>query len=253
MPSYNATSLVLHRIDLGESDRILTLFTREKGKVSAIAKSSRRAASRLSGATELFIQAKLQLGVGRTLDVISQCEIQQTFTGLRNDLQRLVRATYFCELLDQFTGDRDESSSQELFDLTVGALLLLQRAEAYPDGVVHAYELRLFSSLGYAPVLDRCVACGAPLAAKGGGFSPSLGGVVCPADRFRTNDAVPLSHEAALALRQLESAKPAEILALHPSEHAAAEMAKALRWFVRFRAERTLKTADFLDQLRASA
>src|SRR4051794_30135593 len=127
MPSYNATSLVVHRLDLGEHDRILTLFTREKGKVSAIAKGSRRAASRLSGATELFIQARLQLGVGRTLDVVSQCEIQQSFSGLRQDLQRLARATYFCELLDRLTGDRDETASQELFDLTIGALLLLQR------------------------------------------------------------------------------------------------------------------------------
>ncbi len=252
MPSYNATSLVLHRIDLGEHDRIVTLFTREKGKLSAVAKGSRRAASRLSGATELFIQAKLQLGMGRNLDIVSQCEIQQTFTGLRNDLQRLARATYFCELLDRFTGERDEASSKELFDLTIGALLLLQRAEEYPDGVVHAYELQLLATLGYAPVLDRCVACGAPLAAKGAGFSPALGGIVCPADRFRTNDAVQLSNEAALNLQQLQAADPETILAMRPSSQAAAEAAKALRWFVRFRAERSLKTADFLDQLRAS-
>ena len=126
MPSYNATGLILHRIDLGENDRILTVFTREKGKISAVAKGARRSSSRFSGATELFMQARLQLGVGRTLDVVSQCEIQNSFVALRSDLQRLVRATYFCELLDRFTGDRDESSSQELFDLTVGALLHLE-------------------------------------------------------------------------------------------------------------------------------
>ncbi len=253
MPSYNATSLVLHRLDLGEADRILTLFTREKGKVSAIAKGARRAASRLSGATELFIQARVQLGVGRSLDVISQCEIQQTFAPLRMDLQRLARATYFCELLDRFTGDRDEASSQELFDLTVGALLLLQRAGDYPDAVVHAYELQLLGAAGYAPVLDRCVACGAPLAARGAGFSPALGGIVCPADRARAHDSVPLSPEAVTTLQQLQAPDPETILGLHPSARAAAETAKALRWFVQFRAERNLKSADFLDQLRASA
>ena len=253
MPSYNATSLVLHRTDLGEYDRILTLFTREKGKVSVIAKGSRRAISRLSGATELFIQARLQLGVGRTLDVVSQCEIQQTFTALRMDLQRLARATYFCEILDRLTGDRDEASSQEIFDVTVGALLLLQRADVYLDGVVHAYELQLLATLGYAPVMDQCVACGAALSMKGVGFSPALGGIVCPADRIRANDAVPLSSEAALMLQRLQVADPDVILGLRPSPQAAAETAKALRWFVRFRAERSLKSADFLDQLRASA
>lgn len=253
MPSYNATALVLHRTDLGEHDRILTLFTREKGKVAAIAKSSRQASSRLTGATELFMLARLQLGVGRTFDVVSQCEIQQTFPVLRQDLQRLARATYFCELLDRFTGDRDEESSEELFDLTVGALLLLQCANEYPDGVVHAYELQLLSTLGYAPVLERCVACGAAIGLRGAGFSPALGGIVCPGDRFRANDIVPLAKEATAILLLLQSADTETILALRPSPRTAAEVAKALRWFVRFRAERALKSADFLDQLRASS
>jgi DNA repair protein RecO (recombination protein O) len=253
MPSYNATGLVLHRIDLGENDRILTLFTRERGKLSAVAKGARRPKSRLSGATELFIQARLHLAVGRTLDIVTQCEIEASFGALRTDLQRLIRATYFCELLDRFTGDRDEASSQELFDLTVGALLLLQRAEVYPDSVVHAYELQLLATLGYAPVLDRCVLCGGEAGPRGIGFSAALGGLVCGADRPRGGDAVPLSQESVQLLRTLQTGDPDTILALRPAPRTAAEIARALRWFVRFRTERTLKTADFLDQLRASA
>jgi DNA repair protein RecO (recombination protein O) len=252
MPSYNATSLVLRRTDLGENDRILTLFTREKGKVSAVAKGSRKPASRLSGATELFIMARLQLGVGRSLDIVSQCEIEQSFQGLRSDLQRLSRAAYFCDLLDKFTGDRDSASSEELFDLTVGALLLLQRAGRYLDGVVHAYELQLLSTVGYAPVVDACLVCGGNLERGGVGFSPSLGGTICSADRFRANDATALSPEALQLLTRLQTVDPGEAIALAPSPRAAAEVAKAMRWFVRFRSERALKTADFLDQLRAS-
>lgn len=253
MASYNATSLVLHRTDLGENDRILTLFTREKGKLSAVAKGSRRPASRLSGATELFIQSRMQLAEARTLDIVTQCEIQQSFTILRTDLQRLARATYFCELLDRFTSDRDEASSEEIFDLTVAALLLLQRADsAYPDGVVHAYELQLLALMGYAPSLENCVVCGAPIVWRGAGFSPSLGGVVCSTDRVRANDTVALSQEGTAALQQLRSADPDAILALRPNARTAAEVARALRWFVRYRSERTLKTADFLDHLRGA-
>jgi DNA repair protein RecO (recombination protein O) len=252
MPSYNATGLVLHRIDLGEHDRILTLYTREKGKLSAIARGARRAASSLSGATELFIAARLHLAVGRNLDIVTQCEIENSFVVLRTDLQMLVRATYFCELLDRFTGDRDGASSEELFDLTVGALLLLQRSESYPDAVVHAYELQLLAVLGYAPVLDHCVVCGAVSPSKGAGFSPALGGLVCASDRFRANDAVALSEESTRALRDLQSGDSTLILSLRPSASAVAEIARALRWFVRFRSELNLKTADFLDQLRAS-
>ena len=252
MPSYNATALVLHRHDLGEYDRILTLFTREKGKISAVAKGARRASSSMSGATELFIKARLHLAVARNLDIVTQCEIDSTFVALRGDLQRLARATYFCELLDRLTGDRDDASSEELFDLTIGALLLLQRTGDYPDAVVHAYELQLLGTLGYAPVVDRCVVCGAPLPVKGAGFSPGQGGLVCAADRSRAGDASLMSHESVLALQSLQTGDPHAILAIRPSPQTAAEVAKALRWFVRLRSDRPLKSGDFLDQLRAS-
>ncbi len=163
MPVYTATGLVLHRINLGETDKILTLYTRERGKLSAVAKGARRVTSRFSGATELFTVSRLLLATGKSLDIVTQCEIAESFPGLRADLPRLVRATYFCELLDRLTLEHDATASEELFDLTVSALYLLERAEAYPDSIVHSYEMRLMAALGYAPVLDHCVVCGNPL------------------------------------------------------------------------------------------
>lgn len=253
MPNYNATGLVLHRTDLGEYDRILTLYTRERGKLSAVAKGARRGSSRLSGATELFVLARMQLAVGKSLDIVTQCEIESNFVGLRTDLQRLARATYLCELLDGLTGERDQAASEEVLDLTVGALLLLQRGHNYPDAVVHAYELQLLSALGYAPTLDRCVTCGGAVEAKTVGFSPSLGGIVCPMDRFKASDAVALSQEAVSLLRQLEHADPEVILQLQPSARASAEVARSLRWFVRLRSGRALRSADFLDEVRGAS
>lgn len=251
MPTYTANGLVLHRLNLGETDKILTLYTREHGKLSAVAKGVRKPNSRLSGATELFTLSRFLLATGKSLDIVTQCEIQESFPALRADLARLARATYLCELLDRLTVERDATASEELCDLTVSALYLLQRAETYPDGIVHAYELRLMAVLGYAPVLDRCVRCGQPLERRTVGFSPSLGGMLCSADRYRVEDALPLSHEAVLLLQTLFSAEPEALLALHPAPRSAAEVDKALRWYVRFRAERDLKSADFLDQLRA--
>ena len=241
----------MHRIDLGENDRILTLFTREYGKVSAVAKGARRGKSRLSGATDLFTHSRLLLGTGKNLDVISQCEIAHSFPELRLDLERLARATYFCELLDRMTLERDAMTSQELFDLTLSALRLLQRADGYLDGVVHAYELHLLALIGYAPVLDRCVKCGELLERRQIGFSPSLGGTLCNADRYKADDAVSLSLESVETMQNLLAEDSEDLLRLHPTPKAAAEIDRALRWFVRARVDRDLKSADFLDQLRA--
>lgn len=251
MPTYTANGLVLHRHDLGENDRILTLFTREQGKLSAVAKGARRGKSRLSGATELFTYSRFLLGTGKNLDVISQCEIAESFPDLRYNLEHLARATYFCELLDRMTLERDDIASDEMFDLTISALYLLQKAEVYMDGVVHGYELRLLAILGYAPVLDRCVKCGNTLERRQIGFSPSLGGTLCVADRYKSDDAVSLSPDSVETMVSLTQEGPENLLALRPSPKTAAEIDRALRWFVRARIDRDLKSADFLDQLRA--
>jgi len=255
MPTYTADSLVLHRMNLGESDRILRIFTPEHGKLSAVAKGSRRASSRLVGTTELFTQSRLLLATSKSLDIITQCEIRDSFPRLRDDLERLARATYVCELLDVFSMERDATASREVFQLTVAALRLLQRepAHRYFDGVVHAYELRLLTMLGYAPVLDRCARCGGPINRLPVAFSPSMGGTLCNADRGQSADAITLTEDSLAALQSLARANSEALLVLRPTAKAAADVDRALRWFIRVRAERAIKSADFLDSLRVAA
>jgi DNA repair protein RecO (recombination protein O) len=193
------------------------------------------------------------LATGKSLDIITQGEIRASYPSLRNDLERLARATYLCELLDVFSHERDATASAEAFDLTVSALSLLGREMDYLDGVLHAYELRLLTILGYAPILDHCARCGSALDRRPVGFSPSQGGTLCHADRNRAEDAIPLSSQALDLLQQLAEARASALLSLHPAGNTAAEVDRALRWFIRFRAERSLKSADFLDSLRVSS
>lgn len=253
MPSYTTTGLVLHRLNTGETDKILTLYTREHGKLSVIAKGARKAGSRTSGATELFTETRFLLASGRSLEIVQQAEIQQSFPGIRTDLEKLARATYLCELLDRLTAESDALQSAELYDLLLSALYLLQRAENYPDAVVHAYELRLLAEIGYAPTLENCVRCGEALTGRQLGFSPALGGALCPADRYRADDAQSLSFDALTLLRLLSSAEPERILTLQPGPKVAAELARAMRWYIRYRADRDLKSLDFLDSLRMTS
>ncbi|MCS6774965.1 MAG: DNA repair protein RecO [Chloroherpetonaceae bacterium] len=252
MPAYTADAIVLRRIDLGEADRIVTLFTREYGKVAAIAKGARRPRSRFSGGTELFMVARFLLATGRNLDVVTQCEITRSFAGLRTDLNRLARATYLCELLDRLTPERDAVTAPELFDLTMEGLEWLDRAQEAFDVPVHAYELRLMEVLGYAPSLDACVLCGEPLQRFPVGFSPAQGGAVCTADRHRVEDAFALSREALHLLRVLAQSCSEEILDLRPDLKTAAEVARAMRRYIRFRTERDLQSAAFLEEVRAA-
>src|SRR5579862_2141676 len=107
MPLYKSTAIVLHRTNLGETDRILTLLGRETGKLNAVAKGARGPKSRLSGVSELFTHSRILLAAGRNLDIVSQGEIRESFPALRTDLALMARATYLCELTDRLTEERE--------------------------------------------------------------------------------------------------------------------------------------------------
>lgn len=253
MPTYTVSAIVLRRINLGETDKILTLFTREAGKLTAIAKGARRATSRLSGATELFTASKMLLATGRSLEVVTQCEVKDSFPSLREDVYSLARAAYLCELLDHFTAERDDSASEDIFTLILWALRMLKRLRESQDIAVHAFELRLLATLGYLPVLDQCVRCERPLGRVGLGFSPALGGVLCAEDRSRADDQMAISIEAIEAMRGMAAGSNELLQEMQVSERAASHIDRAMRWYVRYRSERGLRSAEFLDKLRAAS
>ena len=86
---YRASALVLRQRNLAEADRIVTLFTRERGKLSAVVKGVKRPKSKLAAGTQLFTHSRFQLAMGRNLDVITQCEVVHPFHALHRDLTRL--------------------------------------------------------------------------------------------------------------------------------------------------------------------
>jgi len=250
MPLYKANALVLRRINLGETDKILTLLCRDSGKLGAVAKGARGPKSRLSGATELFTHSRMLLATGKSLDIVSQSEVRESFPALREDLALLTRATYLCELTDRLIEEREPN--QDVFDLLLSALYLLQRCTEQPDVIVHAFELRLLTERGYAPHLDNCVRCGSPTLRARVGFSPSLGGLLCAADRFSVDDTISIAAETVAFMKALLSGEPHEVVQLQPAAAALRETARCLRWYIRYRTERDLKSAEFLDMLRLS-
>lgn len=253
MSIYKATGIVLHRIALGETDKIVTLLTREFGKLGAVAKGARRLTSKLGGATELFTYSSLLLATGKSLDVISQCEVRETFPALRSDLGLLARATYLCELTDRLIEEREPNP--DVFDLLLSALYLLQRATQVPDLIVHAYELHLLAERGYTPALDTCVRCGRALGQQKVGFSPSLGGALCNACRYAAQDAITIGHETLRRMRWLQTAAAEELIRQAQNSEEAGrsdlrETGQCLRWYIRYRIDRDLKSMEFLDMLR---
>src|SRR5690606_37938678 len=145
---YKTEAIVLRTRNLGEADRIVTLYTRDRGKVEGVARGSRRAKSRLTGATQLFTYGRYLMFSGRSLDTVSQAEIVESFAGLRYDLVSMVYARCIADALD-VTVEAGELS-EALFVLVHGAWAAVDRALP-PELVARWLVLRLMDLIGYRP------------------------------------------------------------------------------------------------------
>src|SRR5207253_1529283 len=169
---YRTPAVILKRMDLGEADRIVTLYTRDVGKVRAVAKGVRRAVSRSAGHLEPFTLSDVLFAVGRELDVISQADSLEAFRGVREDLELTTHAYYLAEVVDLLTEDRMENRA--VFDVLVDGLHNLGAA-AEARLVLIVFQLKLLDALGYRPELRECVSCRAA-SAQPGAHRPGPGG-----------------------------------------------------------------------------
>ncbi len=240
-------AVVLRRHDLGETDRIITLYTSLRGKVRAVAKGIRRPTSRLAGHLELFTHCRLMLARGRNLDVITQVETLESFVGLREDLWRTGLAYYAAELVDCLTEDHAEN--QALFDLLVRSLGRLAMSPR-PAEALHHFQLQALGLLGYRPELQVCVHCRQPLQPVENAFSPASGGVLDPACRATDPSARPLSPNALKVLRLYLADDWATTSRLRLPRSLVDELEQTIRSYVQFIAETQLKSASFVATLR---
>jgi DNA repair protein RecO (recombination protein O) len=178
---YRDEAIVLRTHKLGEADRIITLLTRQHGRVRAVAKGVRRTTSRFGSRLEPFTHVDLQLAEGRNLDTITQAETLTPFSkGLGLDYDRYTAGTVMLETADRLVSEEREPSVQQ-FLLLVGGLRAMVAGEHGPGQVLDSYLLRSLAMAGWAPSFEHCARCGS-LPAPGGThrwFNPSMGGVLC--------------------------------------------------------------------------
>lgn len=124
MAFYKTKAISLKAAPFAEADKLVTLFTRDHGKIKAIAKGARRVPSRLGGRVEPFTCAEYFIARGRSLDIISQCEVIETFQRIREDAKALPPGLYMLKLVDW--GTVVGQHHPELFDLLFGSLLRLK-------------------------------------------------------------------------------------------------------------------------------
>ncbi|GAC1305274.1 MAG: hypothetical protein NVSMB21_06730 [Vulcanimicrobiaceae bacterium] len=242
--SYKTSAIVLRARNLGEADKIVTLFTSERGKLDAVAKGVRRAKSQLAGRLEFVTEASLTMHRGRNLDVITSAAIACEHWRAIVAPGAFATAHVVAELIDSFC--ELDYAMPDVYALLRGMLRALAVAPA-PQALIARFELRLLGALGYAPEADACVRCGEPLDALAAWADREAGGLSCERCRPHRADDLALDADDVANFRGLAATLASD--GVRPATFATPAAARAVDAFVTWQLGRRPKATKLLEAL----
>jgi DNA repair protein RecO (recombination protein O) len=239
---------VLRHNNYGEADRFLTIFTRELGKVRAIAKGVRKLRSRKAGHLEPFTRSSLLLARGREMYIVTQAETIEVYLQLSGDMamQDYSNVSYVVELLDRFT--YEEGENRALYHLLVNTLTRLSTVTDH-NFPIRYYEIRLLDLLGFRPQLFNCARCRKEIQPQDQYFSADEGGVLCPTCGRGTPGVRPISTTALKYFRHFQRSNYGEAKRANISPDIHREMGILMHHYLTYLLEKNLNTPAFFRRV----
>ncbi len=199
MKYIHTQGVVLKYTNINEADRMLTVFSPEYGKLRVLAKGCRKPKSRFLAMCQPFCYGDLHLKQHHEIFIMTQAEVFNAYFDLRHDIERLSYASYIVDLTNGVVHEGE--GNERLFPLLLKALSFLSFSDTLPLDIVLVYELKLLDIVGYRPLLDRCMVCGAGPGEKVR-FNTAQGGIVCQKCNCR-GDSLEISQAAVQAMQRI--------------------------------------------------
>lgn len=186
MATYKTQAIIINRLNLGESDRILTLFSPEQGKIRAICKGSRKTKSKYGGHTELFSLVDFVITTGKNLDIVTDASLCQNFLNDKPDMEKIKTAYYFAEIIGKLIPD--SIPNKEIFDILY---YCLNKINLIDEKILQlVFVAKLLKILGIYPELGSCVRCETKPDKSEVYFSKGAGGILDRACSVHFEDSV---------------------------------------------------------------
>lgn len=240
-------AIVLRAQDYNENDRLLVLLTEDMGLVYAYAFSARKMKNSLSTAASMLCYGEFVLFRNRDRYTVDSAEPERLFFGIRENLESLSAASWFCELAIN-TVNREEASP-DILKLLLNTLCFLEKGK-YPVLMLKAiFELRTVSLVGYAPNIIACSQC-CVYDKERYWFDPKLGKVTCTDCRPNpVPGELPLSKAAFFAARQIVYGAPEQVFSFRIGEKALEELSGAAEKYILTQLDSKFPTLDFLKTI----
>lgn len=240
--------IVIKEVNIGEADKIVTIFARNQGKISALAKGARRPKSKLVACTQFLCYSDFVLFKGKDMFTVNSCEVIEPFYEIRNNLVNLTYSAHIVDVINDII--QENQPATKVLQLFLNTLYMLTKTEKSPELITRIFEIRLLSILGYAPYVRGCMICGRE-ELNNISFSFKKCGFICGDNGCVSNDAYALkiSPGTAKALYHIVYAKMQDLFSFSVSEEVLNELAKISRRYLRERLERDYTKLDFLKTI----
>ncbi len=244
-----ATGIVTREIKYGDSSRILTVITKELGKISVLAGGARSNKSGLLALTQLFTYGEFTLfqGRGKGLYKINNGDVVHSFSNLRNSLEAMAYASYFCEIANRVIPE--DSPDPEQMQLLLNTLYLLSEGKTPAEQIKGVYEFRTLAVQGLLPDFSLCSRCGKPETITA--FDPRENTVYCSECAGNSPHLISPGRAVMGAISYIAGSDAKKIFSFHLPEQSLSYLSRLGEYCLELQLEKHLKTLDYLKSVRA--
>ncbi len=240
-------ALVLREVNYKESDKILTVLTRENGKMTLSARGCRKKGSPIAAASQLLVWSEMTLYEYQGRWAVKEAATDREFAGMRGDLEKLALGCYFAEMAELLSVE--DVPAPELLSLLLNSLHALDKMDKPAALVKAAFELKIMCLAGYEPVLDACAVCG--VEPEQPAFHLSEGVLHCAPCREEVGEGIsmPLTPAAVSAMRHVAYGDPKRLFSFQLDEKSLKQLGDTCEAYVLTQLERGFGTLDFYKQI----
>lgn len=245
MIKITAPGLVIKEQSIGESDRLITVLTAKYGLVRAFSRGAKKTKSKKLSATALMAYSDFTFNKARDTFSVDEALVREVFFELRNDVEKMALAQYFCELANEFC--EEDYESEEILRLFLNALWLLKGAKKSPRFIKAIAELRLVSLSGYMPALVGCERCG-EYESEVMYFTPESGKLYCK-DCMPVGERYCLGASVVQAMRHVTLSDFDKIFSFSLSDESMDSFCRVCEGYLLHKTQRKFKTLEFYKAL----
>lgn len=238
--------IVLRETEYNDSDELLTVLTRNYGKMTMRARNVRNRKSTMKSACQLLTYSEFTLFENRGYVTINEASSKEMFLNLRKDLEALSLASYFAQVTELIS--QEDSPTPELLSLLLNCMYSLNQNQKPHWQIKSVFELRVACLAGYAPLLDGCAICGNPTPNR---FNVSQGMLQCDTCSQEGYEGLrmPISEGALMSLHYITKCLPKQIFSFSIGDTALRELSALTETYLTTQLERGFYTLDFYKSL----